>query len=398
MPPSVSTLGTREPEDSKLPKESRPKAHGSSRLPELDALRGLLLILMTLTHLPTHASNYANQPLGFVSAAEGFIFLSALLTGRVFGRSAKDSGWPVVFKRLWMRALQLYGYHLFLLAVAFTAVASVAVHTKRPALQGLLDFYLAHRTLAIGASVLLIYRPPLLDILPMYIIFLLETPLALYVGQRWSWKPILVPSALIWLLAQFGLRAALHAHTVRITGLPIPLNEMGAFDLLAWQFLWAVGLWIGAGGFHPFMNFITSKRVAGWVTVLACLFFLLRHAVPPSQLDAAPWSMLLNKWSLGALRLSNFAVLALLFTISRSWLTRWIAIPPLLSLGKASLEVFCAQLLFCFGALSLAGDGAGLSPTKQCGLIAVALVGLYLVAQFCEWRKRPVVPTPVFQT
>ena len=56
-------------------------ANHSQRQPELDALRGLLLLWMTMTHLPTHASEYANQPFGFVSAAEGFVFLSAVLTG-----------------------------------------------------------------------------------------------------------------------------------------------------------------------------------------------------------------------------------------------------------------------------------------------------------------------------
>jgi len=47
-------------------------------------MRGLMLVWITLTHLPTSASAYVNQPFGFVSAAEGFIFLSALFTGRVY--------------------------------------------------------------------------------------------------------------------------------------------------------------------------------------------------------------------------------------------------------------------------------------------------------------------------
>jgi len=32
----------------------------------------------------------------------------------------------------------------------------------------------------------------------MYIIFLLLSPVALYVGSRWSWKLVLIPSGLIW--------------------------------------------------------------------------------------------------------------------------------------------------------------------------------------------------------
>lgn len=103
-----------------------------------------MLILMTLAHLPTQAQVVTNQQLGFISEAEGFIFLSAFLTGRIFGRIADESGFPAVIKRLWARALRLYGYHLFLLGIAFTLVATIAIHTKRPGLEGLLDFYLAH--------------------------------------------------------------------------------------------------------------------------------------------------------------------------------------------------------------------------------------------------------------
>ena len=49
-----------------------------TRRAELDALRGLLLVLMTITHLPTRYSVYSSQIFGFVSAAEGFVFLSGI--------------------------------------------------------------------------------------------------------------------------------------------------------------------------------------------------------------------------------------------------------------------------------------------------------------------------------
>src|SRR5882762_2549770 len=251
------------------------KARGSQRQPELDALRGLMLTLMTLAHLPTQAQVITNQQLGFVSEAEGFVFLSAFLTGRIFARIANESGFPTVIKRLWTRALRLYGYHLFLLAIAFTVVATVAIHTGRPSLEGLLDFYLAHPIHAVGSALLLVYCPPLLDILPIYIIFLLATPIALYVGRRWSWKLVLIPSGLIWVLAQFGLRTAIYAYMVRSAGVKIPLNEMGAFDLLAWQFVWAVGLWIGAGRPRGAFKVLTSKMVVITALVVAVAFFLL---------------------------------------------------------------------------------------------------------------------------
>ena len=54
------------------------------RRPELDALRGLFLVWMTLTHLPTRLSELVNQPFGFVSSAEGFVFLSAMLVATLY--------------------------------------------------------------------------------------------------------------------------------------------------------------------------------------------------------------------------------------------------------------------------------------------------------------------------
>jgi hypothetical protein len=99
-----------------------------------------MLILMTLAHLPTQAQVVTNQQLGFITEAEGFIFLSAFLTGRIFGRVANEYGYLTLIKRLWTRALRLYVYHLFLLGIAFTAVARIAIHTNSPSLEGLLDF------------------------------------------------------------------------------------------------------------------------------------------------------------------------------------------------------------------------------------------------------------------
>ena len=62
------------------------------RRPEIDALRGVFLVWMTLTHLPTHVSDLVNEPFGFVSSAEGFVFLCALLVARLHIRQASEAG------------------------------------------------------------------------------------------------------------------------------------------------------------------------------------------------------------------------------------------------------------------------------------------------------------------
>ena len=93
------------------------------RKPEFDALRGLFLVWMTLTHLPTRLSDLVNQPFGFISSAEGFVFLSALLVGRVYMRQALENPGGLRSK-LWKRALRVYAYHVTLLLLAFTFAAA----------------------------------------------------------------------------------------------------------------------------------------------------------------------------------------------------------------------------------------------------------------------------------
>src|SRR3984893_13292282 len=212
-----------------------------TRRPELDAVRGLMLVWMVMTHLPTLLPNYTNQPFGFVSASEGFIFLSALFTGRIYFRYAEHNGYPAMRNKIAMRTLRLYGYHALLLAFAFLVAVPIASRGNRPGLHNLLDFYFfVGPKPAVSEALLLIYRPPLLDILPMYIIFLVFTSAALPLARRIGWKPLLWTAFAFYFVAQFGFRSAEHNFMMRFIPTRIPLNEMGSFDLWAWQFLWIV--------------------------------------------------------------------------------------------------------------------------------------------------------------
>ncbi len=353
----------------------------AKRQPELDGLRGFLLVWMTLTHLPTHISAYSNQTLGFVSAAEGFIFLSAVLCGRVFGRKLREEGIRSVWRRLGARAGRLYAYHLFLLGIAFTVVARLAIHTKQPSLVGLLDFYLAHPIDGVIASALLVYRPPLLDILPMYILFLIGTPIAFWVSSRWSWRAVIVPSLLLWTAAQLGFRSMMYATFVRFTHVDIPFSALGAFDLFAWQLLWAVGLWIGSGS-AEILRFRPRPKAAIFVSLLIAVTMLfVRYSKWWTVLNAPPWAPLTDKWHLGPVRILNFTAVAVLFVTIQPKTVKWLGRGPLVVLGKASLEVFCAHLLVCFAALALVGDGTNASLGQQAGIIVFALIFLYGVAK-----------------
>lgn len=368
--------------------------HKLERRPELDALRGLFLVWMTLTHLPTRFSDFVNQPIGFVSSAEGFVFVSALLVGRLYIREfVQDPG--NARAKLWKRSLKIYGYHLAMLAFAFTAVAAYAVHSHKAALINLLNFYLARPKAAIVGSLLLIYCPPLLDILPMYVTFLIATPMVLAGALRWGWRVILSVSGFVWILAQLGMRSVVHDWVVHLTHLRIPLQETGAFNLFAWQAVWAVGLWIGAKTAVERQPFREVPRWLAATAVATCLFFIgVRYGWLGSHLNTKVLGLALDKWQIGPLRVVNLMAFGVFFFWLRKYVLRIVAIEPFPTLGKASLRVFCAHIFFVFVGLALLygdfnSDGLDqLHGLPAIALLAVTFAALILVAMDEVRKKR----------
>ncbi len=348
---------------------------------ELDAVRGLMLVWIALTHLPTSVSTYVNQPFGFVSAAEGFIFLSALFTGRIYFRMAEHDGyWPMT-RKLWTRTVRLYGYHALLLAFMFLVAVPIASRGNRPGLHNLLDFYfMAGAKQSITEAALLIYRPPLLDILPMYIIFLVFTSAALLLARKIGWKPVLATAFVVWGFAQFGFRNAEHSFMMRFIPTRIPLNEMGSFDLWAWQFLWIAGIWLGVRWGQDNLPIEKwARRVVVPAVLIVAAFFALRRVLERGvELGASEF--LFDKWHLGPLRVLNFAAIAALLIVSQSAL-KPLAIRPLVMLGQSSLQVFCVHLLFCFAGLTLMGNASMLNGWRQAALLIAAFSAMLLTAK-----------------
>jgi hypothetical protein len=348
---------------------------------ELDAMRGVMLVWIALTHLPTAASSWVNQPFGFVGAAEGFIFLSALFTGRIYFRIGEHDGYSAMTRKLWIRTLRLYGYHALLLAFAFLVAVPIASHGDRPGLHNLLDFYFtAGAKQAVTEAVLLVYRPPLLDILPMYIIFLVFTSIAIPLARRVGWKPILWTSFAFWVFAQFGFRGAEHSFMMRYIPTRIPLNEMGSFDLWAWQFLWFTGIWLGVRWAEDSLPVETwAKRAAIPAAVIAVFCFIMRRKLVHG-LELGAFEFLFDKWHLGPMRILDFAAVAALLILSQS-VTKMAAIRPLVLLGQSSLQVFCVHLLFCFAGLTLMGNASMLNGWRQFILLAVTFTAMLVTAK-----------------
>jgi hypothetical protein len=365
---------------------------------ELDAMRGVMLVWIALTHLPTAASSWVNQPFGFVGAAEGFIFLSALFTGRIYFRIAEHDGYSAMTRKLWIRTLRLYGYHVLLLAFAFLVAVPIASHGDRPGLHNLLDFYfIAGAKQAITEAALLIYRPPLLDILPMYIIFLLFTSIAIPLARKIGWKPILWTSFAFWMLAQFGFRAAEHTFMMRYIPTRIPINEMGSFDLWAWQFLWFVGVWLGVRWAEENLPVEKWARWAAIPAVVIAVFCFIVRRKLVYGLELGAFEFLFDKWHLGPMRVLDFAAVAALLILSQP-VTKIAAIRPLVLLGQSSLQVFCVHLLFCFAGLTLMGNASLLNGWRQFTLIGVTFTAMLITAKIfskSEAKNERQRPTPI---
>lgn len=353
---------------------------------------------MVMAHLPTVLSDWANQPIGFISAAEGFVGLSALLTGFIYFRKIAEDE-RGVWRKLWRRSLRIYSYQIILLALLFTVAATVAIETNRTAILNLLTFYVAHPIAGIVSSVLLIYCPPLFDILPMYIIFLFLTPVILSVVRRIGWKWVLAVSAGLWVGAQFGLREAVDHWIGHVTRLHVPVVAEGAFNLFAWQAVWILGLWFGASAAMKEMPLHKLPRWAYPVSVAVCAFFLgVRHGWWGPDLGQQSFGVALDKWQLGWMRVINITAYIVVFWWLRKYIARAISREPLILFGQASIEVFCWHLFFVFLGLGLvSGDLLHANGTWSIVLDIITLPALFAIALYVVRRRhrrsRPRPPT-----
>ncbi len=352
---------------------------------ELDAMRGLMLVLMTLTHLPTRLADPLGQPLGYVSAAEGFVLLSAYMAGRVYSAKADRQGEEAMKNAFFNRALKLYACQLALVLFAFTAIAGLGLALREGAVTDLLSFFLERPVVATLSAGLLLYSPALLDILPIYIVFMLLSPLLLLHGREHGWRGVIALSLALWFGAQFGLGPALYQLAFGWFDMPVRYRDMGAFEIFAWQFLWTLGLWMGTEHSRPDH---VPTRFPRWMVrtalALAAGAFLWRHAVGQTPMpDGSVVNLMFDKWHLGPLRLINLLALLVLVMHFGPWLERhlprW---RPLETLGQAALPVFCAHLVMALLALAMFGAANAARPGSVDLLILfVGFYTLWVVAR-----------------
>ena len=127
----------------------------------------------------------------------------------------------------------------------------------------------------------------------------------------------------------------------------------------------------------------------------ACLFFIgIRFGWLGPHLTQQSLGLKLDKWQIGPLRVINLMAFTMVVYWARKYLVKLVAIEPFLTLGKASLKVFCAHLFFVFAGLALLygdfnADGSDqLHGFPAIALLAVTFTALIVVAANEVRKKR----------
>jgi hypothetical protein len=360
------------------------------RFIEFDVLRGVLLLMMVVNHSSSSLRLFTDEPLGFFTTAECFVFVSAFLAGMLFRKRAEKLGFAAARSSSIRRAGRIYQAHL--LTLGFSFVLGGFFLSEFPGIRNLLDHYLPNPWAAIGGSLVLLFRPPLMDILPMYVLFSLLTPVGFWAAERWGWKIVLLVSLSTWSIAQTYVRDLLVEASKGL-----PFVQLGPFDLLAWQLLWVSGLFIGQRfqGAKAILPASRPLRLLLWISAIAFLAWRWRSIALGSDPVTRTW--LLDKWHLGPLRLINFFVAASVISGLLKHLNRWESPLRAFSLiGRHMLPVFCSQI--CLSVLLIGRTEPGLTAEPvTSALVLCQLLLAPLFAWFLEWRlaaKDSALPAP----
>lgn len=167
-----------------------------SRILTFDLLRGYFLFVIIIDHLLRSFNIwelFTGRGAQWISAAEGFFFVSGIMIGMVRGRSMIGQPITEVFKRCWRRAGTLY-----LWSVGLTALyCLIAVYlTGHPGLKpgyfdGSINNFLL-KTLSLQFSY------GWADFLVFYTVYLFFAPFAIWALRNKLWQLVLALSLLVW--------------------------------------------------------------------------------------------------------------------------------------------------------------------------------------------------------
>jgi hypothetical protein len=324
--------------------------------------------------------------LGFSDASELFVFIAAVTAGLVYSRRS-DSSLTDASRRMVRRVGQLYVTHIVLLGlVAVLAYWLTLALNDAQFINGLNVRPLLQQPQEMIPRVLaLAIQPTFMNILPLYIVLLIPLPLVLRVV--W-WRPVaaLALSFVIYVAARAGQGVV-----------PTPFGMAWQFNPLAWQFLFVIGVAIGASSARGSLRVPRSPLflalsagyllVAFWLGTEAWTFDGSTLPFPP--LARSLLFPVMDRVNLSPWRLAHLLALAYLVTSvirADSPIFRWRVSKALSLCGRHSLPLFAAGVL-----LSIAGWAVfvrfGTSNSAQVFVNAVGFAVLLLLAWLLDRRS-----------
>jgi len=352
----------------------------------LDALRGLFLVVMVMDHFPSWLNGLTYESIGYVTAAEGFVFLSGYVAGQVYGRYSAGETSRHLWWRAVLRALRIYGYHATTLVILFTAAAVFKLKTF--GLENWAPQFYSHPLPALGMGLILCYQPHFLDILPMYCLFILFTPVVVKSRKLWHFSAILTISLLAWLTVQFGAWKYFEDLFANI-----PTVYFGTFDPLAWQLLFILGVMAGKTKVFEFLSaHPLRKALLAFCLIVAVGLYLLRHQVfllhhLGINVNVDQTDSLATKNSLGPIRLLNFAVVAVIVGGYLVWPASNPCVKALGYLGRYSIQVFSFHLLTLYFVY-----GKFLHSSSRAAWACLSVLSLSIPAAICHWARSTKTP------
>jgi hypothetical protein len=348
----------------------------------LDALRGCFLIIIAVDHWPSILRNFTYEFVGYVSAAEGFVFLSGFVIGLTYTRLSFQQGQSAVWRRALLRASTIYFIHVCTFVLLLFALRALAV--SEPWWETWMPLIDRDIGTAVLMGVTFLSQPRFLDILPMYCLLVLATPFVIIQLRRKNALFVIAISFLLWILAQVGARGIL------LSSLPQRLHiNLGDFDLFAWQVLFFGGLYCGFRRYTQGDKLpLTSQYCLVISFVVAIVLFSFRHHWLVSEQLCKTFDKMADRPTLGIVRLVNFAAICFLLSTCFHRFKNFLAFDWLAILGRNSLAVFAFQVvLVCFVNVILVRE----SGHGEMGEIIFAFAGvasLYFIAWLCEQRKQ----------
>ena len=333
----------------------------------IDFLRGIIMMIVITVHME-YFSAYSFlvwERVGVISSAEGFVFLSGLVLGMVYGRKADKEGFNFVANKMFDRALQLY-------RVAIGVIALIAILNTLPFIDAkavmtwvnpsngeVFPLYPSEKaSFRYWVSTILMLKatPHQFQVMGLYVVMIALAPLFMWCLKHNRVGFLLALSWIVYIIAQ--------GRPERLTGAQFEY----AFPIMNWQLIFVHGMALGVFKDQVFAFFSGGRgRVLFWVAMsfaFAGWFFTMNNPNPGlpdwaklSMIDKGDfWSLYgqyFKKSQLGIGRVLNNVAL---FIVAMGLLTRfwvpisralgWFAIP----IGQSSLYVFVVHVFFVLAA------------------------------------------------